>query len=377
VWVGPKVSRDEGRVVCCGGVTVSSLTYVTAGTSTLTSEGRTLEQRRSLVVALTYAWVDKDTLGRTSSSFFLDVDLSKNAKSLVRNHVIIPETTMSLVHVLSLVVAQLLLQLLLLPHQGRCCCTAFAVHRHNLHLATAPRTTRTKARRTRHYDSSSLDRDGSSWNRQQQGAFVSSRSDFGDVSLFAKPRNIKNQVELGDTRKSSSSLPFKTDTSSRNKSSSSSSSGSKSNNNNNSSSSNWQKSSYNDDAFGLVFLGGGLVAQDALFAGLFLMFSTMAAIATNSKSGYSVPGNNPRLAGSVAGVTIVVRLVLLVLHVTLPPLPLLDLGASGGGGGDGGDGGDGVLTASTIWSEIALCSASMLYGFVIAPSSLSDDKEEE
>jgi hypothetical protein len=247
---------------------------------------------------------------------------------------------------MSLVQALLLLSLLVAPPYS----TAFVVPRHSLFLETATSsiTTTTTTARLKYQP-------------HPQGAFDSSRrSSVVDVSLSAKPRNTKNQVELGSARKPSSPSSLKTDKSSRNQGSSSSSSSSSSSKN-----SNWQKSSYNDDAFGLVFLGGGLVAQDVLFSGLFLVLSTMAAIATNLKSGF-FPGNNPRLAGSVAGVTLVVRLILLVWHVTLPPLsPVLGAGSD--------------ITASTIWSEVALCSVSMLYGFVIAkaaPSSWSKERED-
>jgi hypothetical protein len=107
-----------------------------------------------------------------------------------------------------------------------------------------------------------------------------------------------------------------------------------------------EQNDYNDDAFGLVFLCGATVAEDAVFSGLFLVLSAVAAIAT--KQG-RLPASN-QVPAAVAGLTL---LVLPLLSAALTGLPYSStmIGSS---------------NPSARWIELALCSASMLYGFVLA-----------
>jgi hypothetical protein len=105
---------------------------------------------------------------------------------------------------------------------------------------------------------------------------------------------------------------------------------------------------YNDDAFGLVFLCGATVAEDAVFSSLFLVLSAVAAIAT--KQG-KLPSNN-QVPAAVAGVTL-----LLTVGILLNPLDVVL--------GDWSN--TSSKSPSATWIEVALCMASMVYGFVLAP----------
>jgi len=102
---------------------------------------------------------------------------------------------------------------------------------------------------------------------------------------------------------------------------------------------------YNDDAFGLVFLGGVTFANDVIFAGIFLVLSAVAATAT--KQG-KLPASN-QVPAAVAGLTILLLPVLTTALVDVLPssIPSPD--------------------ASSPSIELALCSISMLYGFFLAP----------
>jgi len=103
---------------------------------------------------------------------------------------------------------------------------------------------------------------------------------------------------------------------------------------------------YNDDAFGLVFLCGSFVAQDAIFATCFLLASAMAATATKQKR---ILFDN-RVPAVVAGVSLVVSsLVSAALQSTS-----MSTWLSG-------------KNPSALLIELAVCSISILYGFVLDP----------
>jgi hypothetical protein len=111
---------------------------------------------------------------------------------------------------------------------------------------------------------------------------------------------------------------------------------------------------YNDDAFGLVFLCGVTAAQDYVFSGLFMILSAVAAVATRQGK---LPASN-QVPAAVAGFT------LLLLPVLTTILDRLSLGE------------EIAMLQSTNPSapliELALCSASMAYGFVFAASTSED-----
>ena len=95
---------------------------------------------------------------------------------------------------------------------------------------------------------------------------------------------------------------------------------------------------YNDDAFGLVFLGGSFAAQDPVFAGTFLVLSAAAAVATRQK----LIENPPQLPGVVAGVALVIANLLALLHLA-------------------------TRSDTALQAELAVCSISILYVFVVQP----------
>mmetsp|Transcript_25187 Transcript_25187/g.59400 ORF Transcript_25187/g.59400 Transcript_25187/m.59400 type:complete len:194 (+) Transcript_25187:91-672(+) len=106
---------------------------------------------------------------------------------------------------------------------------------------------------------------------------------------------------------------------------------------------------YNDDAFGFIFLGGFVVTQDPLFAGTFLLFSAIAAIATRNGK---LPATNA-VPAAVAGFTLIVSLLLpkdqLYQLLTIQrPEPSLPVDAS--------------------WIQVGFCTVSMLYGFLLSSS---------
>jgi hypothetical protein len=96
---------------------------------------------------------------------------------------------------------------------------------------------------------------------------------------------------------------------------------------------------YNDDAFGLVFLSGGLLTKDADFAGTFLILSAIAAASTSA----GVVKTDTRLPGAVAVLTILISPIVASLRATgsleslAPPDPI----------------------------EIGLCTVSFIWAFVI------------
>lgn len=89
---------------------------------------------------------------------------------------------------------------------------------------------------------------------------------------------------------------------------------------------------YNDDAFGLVFLGGGLATQDAAFMGTFLVLSAVAAV------GARLGKASGPLPAAVAGMTL---LVTPMIRYVLQEEPV-----------------------EYVWVQVVLCSISMVYGFV-------------
>jgi len=81
---------------------------------------------------------------------------------------------------------------------------------------------------------------------------------------------------------------------------------------------------YNDDAFGLVFLGGSLASQDAAFAGTFLTLSALAAATTTA--GIWNKENDPRVPGGVAILALLLsRVVAIVLSLPEPESSFSDL----------------------------------------------------
>ena len=128
-----------------------------------------------------------------------------------------------------------------------------------------------------------------------------------------------------------------------------------SNNNNNDQKT--KSKNYNDDAFGFVFLGCFLVSEDPFFAGIFLIFSTLATIGTQNGI---LPAKNA-VPAAVAGCTLLVSLLIPneQLYELLPfvdrtfgsssPSPAQQMG----------------IDPSLI--EVGFCSVSMIYGFFFSP----------
>jgi hypothetical protein len=96
---------------------------------------------------------------------------------------------------------------------------------------------------------------------------------------------------------------------------------------------------YNDDAFGLVFLSGGLLTKDADFEGTFLILSAIAAASTSA----GIVKTDTRLPGAVAVLTILISPIVASLRATgsLESLALPDP------------------------IEIGLCTVSFIWAFVI------------
>jgi hypothetical protein len=108
---------------------------------------------------------------------------------------------------------------------------------------------------------------------------------------------------------------------------------------------------YNDDAFGFVFLGGFLITQDPIFAGIFLLLSAVAAIATRNGK---LPATNSVPAG-VAGCTLIVNLII-PKDKLYELLPIIEMGEPSL-----------PLDASLI--EIGICTVSIIYGLILFPSN--------
>lgn len=105
-----------------------------------------------------------------------------------------------------------------------------------------------------------------------------------------------------------------------------------------------KESNYNDDAFGFIFLGGSAAAQDPIFGATFLALSVAAVIATKLQ----VLPDNKQVPAAVAGFT------LLLVPVISAILPDAMFGMNMTPGDN----------ARLI--ELAFCSVSMLYGFVVS-----------
>ena len=109
---------------------------------------------------------------------------------------------------------------------------------------------------------------------------------------------------------------------------------------------------YNDDAFGFIFLGGSAAAQDPVFGAVFLTLSAAAAIGTKLQR---LPPTN-QVPAAVAGCTLlVVPLLSAVLPETLLSAVLPETIPV-------------VVAPNARYIELAFCSVSMLYGFVISPT---------
>jgi hypothetical protein len=115
---------------------------------------------------------------------------------------------------------------------------------------------------------------------------------------------------------------------------------------------------YNDDAFGLVFLCGAFVAQDGVFSTTFVLFSAAAAIACRQGK---IQFTN-QVPAAVAGTSLLVGSVLSqAMQATSASLP------------------DGLVflkSESALQVELAVCSISILYGFVLSPL-LNNNKTEQ
>ncbi|KAL3937756.1 MAG: hypothetical protein SGBAC_007202 [Bacillariaceae sp.] len=96
---------------------------------------------------------------------------------------------------------------------------------------------------------------------------------------------------------------------------------------------------YNDDAFGLIFLTGGVLSQDADFVVTFVALSAIAAIVSSSFVEF-----DERLPGLVALATLLVTPLAAYLHATI---------VDGGGG----------IWAAPQPVEIGLCLVSLAWAF--------------
>ena len=78
---------------------------------------------------------------------------------------------------------------------------------------------------------------------------------------------------------------------------------------------------YNDDAFGLVFLAGGLISKDVYFAATFLALSAVASSATY----VGIIKADARVAGAVALLTLIISPIVMSngsLNGMVAPLPI-------------------------------------------------------
>jgi hypothetical protein len=117
-----------------------------------------------------------------------------------------------------------------------------------------------------------------------------------------------------------------------------------SNNNNNNNKK--QMVGYNDDAFGLIFLTGGILSQDADFVVTFVALSAIAAFASNS-----LKIIDTRLPGLVAMVTLVSTPIVTYLHATI--IMMMNDGPQGGS----------IGWAAPQPIEIGLCLVSLAWSF--------------
>jgi hypothetical protein len=132
-----------------------------------------------------------------------------------------------------------------------------------------------------------------------------------------------------------------------------------SNNNNNDQKT--KSKNYNDDAFGFVFLGCFLVTEDPFFAGIFLVFSTLATIGTQNGI---LPAKNS-VPAAVAGFTLLVSL-LIPNEQLYELLPFVD-----GIFGSSSPSPSQQMGIDPSLIKVGFCSVSMIYGFFF-----SSDKEE-
>jgi hypothetical protein len=102
---------------------------------------------------------------------------------------------------------------------------------------------------------------------------------------------------------------------------------------------------YNDDCFGLIFLSGLAVTSDPIFAGTFLTLSLLAALATSLGK---LPASSRKIPAAVAGFTLLATPVMkTVLH------RIISIGVE-----------DSLSGISRSWIEVAVCFASLFYGFI-------------
>jgi hypothetical protein len=111
---------------------------------------------------------------------------------------------------------------------------------------------------------------------------------------------------------------------------------------------------YNDDAFGLVFLSASFVARDVVFAAIFVLISAVSTIAVRQKI---IPFSN-KLPPLVAGMSL--GLSILLNGLLSSPESLAS--------------NEGILfdwladkSATAIQVELASCSVSIIYAFVVSP----------
>jgi hypothetical protein len=106
---------------------------------------------------------------------------------------------------------------------------------------------------------------------------------------------------------------------------------------------------YNDDAFGFVFLGGFLITQDPIFAGIFLLLS-----ARNGK----LPATNS-VPAAVAGCTLIVNLII-PKDSMYELLPFIEMGEPS-------------LPLDSSLIEIGICTVSMIYRLILFPSNQKEN----
>ena len=118
---------------------------------------------------------------------------------------------------------------------------------------------------------------------------------------------------------------------------------------------------YNDDAFGLVFLSASFVARDVVFAAIFVLISTVSTIAVRQKM---IPFSK-KLPALVAGMSL--GLSILLNELLSSPESLAS--------------NEGILfdwladkSATAIQVELASCSVSVIYAFVVSPLLQKDDR---
>jgi hypothetical protein len=104
-----------------------------------------------------------------------------------------------------------------------------------------------------------------------------------------------------------------------------------------------ERGGYNDDCFGLIFLSGLAVTNDAIFAGTFLTLSLSAALATSLGK---LPASSRKIPAAVAGFTL---LATPVMKTVLPRIISIGVEDS--------------LSCSRSWIEVAVCFVSLFYGF--------------